>query len=181
MVEQQATPAKSTEVHIELVSEEDQLGLAQANLDRLLEWGSRFDAKATAVLAVNLSMLGFLASILPAFSSWNAHFAASLLATAGLLGASLIVLYVASYPKTEAPSTSLHYFGTIATLEQMDYASRFVNRTRKEHLDDILLQCHRNAFVIDRKFRLLKQSFLLLLVGCMPWLFAIILMRGGSA
>lgn len=145
------------------------ISLAEANLDRLLEWISRYDGKAVAILALDTAMLGYLASVAPPFSEWSWSFGIAMVASVGLSFASLLYLYTGSYPTTSTNRESLVFFGTIARKSERDFVLEFTHRTDESHLADVLAQCHRNSEIIDVKFARLKTAFVLMLATVPAW------------
>lgn len=149
------------------------IGLAEANLDRLLEWVGRYDSKVVTILAVDTAMLGYAATIAPPLARWSWALTAVVALAAGLLFASLLCLYAGSYPRTTAARPSLVFFGTIAKASEAEFTSEFTQRTPEAHLRDVLAQCHRNGEIIDVKFRRLKWAFGLMMASVPPWVLAI--------
>ena len=74
------------------------LSTAKDELDRILGFFSRVDAKASVILAVDTGMLGVLASRVPTLSSLAYWEMAVGLTTVVLLGISLWFLYKQAFP-----------------------------------------------------------------------------------
>ncbi len=74
-----------------------------------------------------------------------------------LLACNLFVVYRGTYPCTKGPGDSLVYFGSIA------------DKSREDHLDDVLEQVHRDSEIVDRKFVDLRRSYRCLPVAVASW------------
>jgi len=152
------------------MNEAERIRIAECNLNRLLDWVGRVDAKSSLVLGINTAMLGVLAGLAPAPHLWTIE--TLLVATVGVFFpiASLICVYFVNYPQTKGPATSLTFFGGIAKRTFREYESAFMKCTALEHLSDVLEQCHRNAEIVTRKFGALKWAYRSLLIGVIPWM-----------
>jgi len=161
----------------EPIAAKEQLRLAEKNLDYLLEWVGRFDSKSSVVLGIDTGMLGVLATFAPARSLWNALMIGFALWSITLLSISLLFVYLGNYPRLKGSNESLFYFGSICKKRFNQYQREFSKRSDKEHLKDMLKQCHRNSEILSQKFRYLKWSYLLLLSSVIPWAISIYLFR----
>ncbi len=150
---------------------------AEKNLERLLEWNSRYDTRASLLLGITIAMMGALASSFYQVGdrTWLIYLVAGISALA-LIG-SLFVLYQGFFPRTKAPNDSLVYFGTIAQIDSTAYIDSFSKLTPQSYLDDLLNQCHINARIVNTKFERLKWSLRLLAVCLLPWTCALYLLK----
>lgn len=145
----------------------------EASLDRLLEWIRAVDAKTPVVMAIDTAMLGVIAATAPGPD----HFCASTwlwiaVGTASLV-VSLSLCALATFPQTKGPEGSLIYFGGIASRSLPGYIEAARSRTKAEHLDDLLKQCHRNAEIAASKFKYVRLALFWLVGGILPWLVAV--------
>lgn len=150
----------------------DQTRVAELNLTRLLEWNTRYDAKATAITAIDLGMLGSELVISNGRLNSNSEISFSLMIF--ILGLALIVNLYASFPRLKSKNNSLLYFGTIAKKELSSYTEEFMKLDSESYLRDILQQCYRNSQIIKSKFFWLKISFYLTFISILPWVITLI-------
>ena len=155
------------------MTEEERIRIAEDNLNRVLDWVSRIDAKSSVVLGINTAMLGALASLAPAPHLWSTR--TVVLGTISLvfLVATFTCIYFVNYPRTKGPATSLNFFGGIAGRTFREYETAFMKFSPTEHLSDVLEQCHRNVEIVNLKFAALKLAYRSLLIGITPWAFCL--------
>ncbi|MBP6912416.1 MAG: hypothetical protein KBB86_00605 [Candidatus Pacebacteria bacterium] len=146
---------------------------AELNLQRKLDWISRYDSRIAFVSGIAIAMLGVLVNAITSFCNQPMYIYLSFGLALGLLFTSLIFVYKSQYPKTKSSNASLIYFGTIANLKVSDFKKRFKDLTDEEYLDDLLSQTHINAQILSKKFSYLKISLILILLSVIPWLITI--------
>lgn len=150
---------------------------AENNLDRLLEWVSRSDSKASIILGVDTGMLGAIAALAPKISSMTTLMILTATSSLILLFLSLLFIYLGSYPRTKGPNKSLLYFGSICKNSYREYQEEFLRQDSKEYLNDLLEQCHRNSEILNKKFQTLKWAHRFLFVGVPLWVATIYLFK----
>ncbi len=155
------------------LTREVQIDIAEKNLARLLDWVGRVDNKSAVLLGIDTAMLGVLATLMPPITRCNWAMVVSAGLAVLLLGAGFAFIYWTNYPRTKGPSKSLLYFGAISKSTLNEYCSACLSRNANEHLNDLLEQCHRNAEIVDTKFRGLKFSFRSILAALIPWAIAL--------
>lgn len=156
---------------------EKKITQAELNLQRKLDWISRYDSRITFVAGISIAMLGVLINNVALLKDlfWYEYVTFGL--ASGLLFTSLILVYQSQYPKTKSVNSSLIYFGTIAALKADEFKKRFKATTEEEYLDDLLSQTHINAEIISKKFTCLKRALVLILISVIPWLYTIYLSK----
>jgi hypothetical protein len=151
------------------------ISLAKDQLQLVLGFFPRVDAKHTAVLAINTGMLAYLAARIPTnagdVSNW--YFGAGGLAIL-LLGSSLCLLFVGIAPHLGGGKQSLIYFKEIAVRTEAKYIAEFIDTTEEEYLRELLGQVWRNSSILERKFRCLQGAIRATVVSVVPWLVALI-------
>jgi len=185
--------AISTNSKTEVANIERQLDLAEKVLDHQLHWIDRFDVKSGVVLPVDTALIGALAYI--AAGPLTKHHAfphdlplmITVALSALLLVASFLCLFLGNYPQTKGPEPqtkgpkrSLLYFKSIAGRTSKEYEREFMNQTETEYLQDVLQQCHRNAEIVNLKFRYLKWAYGMLFFALPLWVIAIYLAQSAS-
>jgi len=151
--------------------------IAEVNLERILEWVSRFDNKSLIVLGVDTALLGILSGSAPQMSRWvqaTQIFAGIAFA---ILAASFILVYTSTYPRTKTRAKSLLFFGTVSELELDDFRHASIRRTEREYLDDLLEQCHKNSEIVASKFKSLTWAYRFLLLSLPFWAITLYLFK----
>jgi hypothetical protein len=154
-----------------------QIEVAEKNLQRTLEWISRFDGRAPLVLGLDTGMVAVLSGLAPPLQKWTNTIIATLSITLILLSAGLLAIYFAGYPRTKGSDQSLIYFGSIAFLSLTEYQQKSASLTQKVYLDDLLQQCHRNSEIVEKKFSLLKWAYRFLFAALPAWAITIYLFK----
>ena len=141
---------------------------AEHNLDRLLDWIGRYDNRAALLFTLDTAMVGILALSLS--SSTGFGYSPILLGFFILtVGISILGTAFTIFPRLKGPTDSLLYFGSIAKLEKKNYIELFKTRTPTVYLDDLLAQCHINAKILDRKFKVFRISLTISMVAVIFW------------
>jgi hypothetical protein len=151
------------------MTEEERIRIAEVNLSRLLDWVGRIDAKSSVVLGINTAMLGVLASLAPAPHLWAARTVILGIVSVLLCAATFVCIYLVNYPRTKGPTTSLNFFGGIASRTFREYEKAFMHLASAEYLSDVLEQCHKNAEIVKLKFAALKWAYRFLMTAIVPW------------
>jgi hypothetical protein len=142
---------------------------ARDQLDRVLGFFARVDAKASVVLAVNTGMLGFLVAHVPSPYSLAWWEIAIPSITVLLLGVSLWSLYKGAFPNLKGGSSSLVYFREIPARTEGNFIDQFAKQSIAEHARGLLGQAWRNSEILKEKFDYLKIAFIFLALAIPPW------------
>lgn len=142
---------------------------AERQLDRLLGFFPRIDAKVSALTAMTFGQIAVAALNLEAndFKKWwiagpAGFFALSVFWTA-------LHLYKCAYPHLKGGEGSLIYFGEISKFQELEFVSRFSEVTDKELKSDIAAQIWRNSQVLTFKYDFLKRATLGSIISVIPW------------
>jgi hypothetical protein len=148
----------------------ERIVLALGQLDRLLGFFPRNDAKGALLFATNLAMAGVVAANFP-YKDQNS--------LAGGLGGSTLILILLScwqlcsvfFPHTRGGLThSLLYFRDVASVSADTYRQRLAAVTEDDLLGDIACQIHRNAEILDAKYGHVQCALVFTLLATVPWL-----------
>jgi hypothetical protein len=142
---------------------------AEKQLDRVLGFFPRVEAKASFLFALDVGLLGYGAVNLgreDLHSVYVAVFAAAFLA---LTVASLFHIYWCVFPHLKGGANSLIYFREIARRTELDFADAFLSRTDESHTRDAAGQIWRNSAILKLKFDYLKRAFVLTMLAIAPW------------
>ncbi len=153
----------------------DLLEVASDQLDRVLGFFPRVDAKASVVLAVNTGMLAFLAAKVPPLKLLNWWEFAVPIVTIVLLGISLWHLYRVSFPNLKGGHMSLVYFSEIALRTEAKFIEEFKKQSESELANELLAQVWRNSQILKEKFYNQKMAFVFLAIAIAPWVISLVL------
>jgi hypothetical protein len=142
---------------------------ARDQLDRVLVFFPRVDAKASVVLAVDTGMLAFLVARIPPLSLLGWWELAIPVVAALLLAVSLWFLYRGAFPSLKGGNSSLVYFREIAGRTEAKFIEEFAKQSVSDHAKDLLGQVWRNSEILKEKFDALKIAFLFMAIAILPW------------
>ena len=157
------------------MDQKDLLESARKQLDLVLSFFSRVDAKASVVLAVDMGMLGFLVAHVPLPRSLAWWEIALPSATVLLLGISFYFLYKSAFPNLRGGTSSLVYFREIAARTETKFIDEFSKQPIGEHAKDLLGQAWRNSEILREKFDGLKIAFIFLALAIPPWVISLVI------
>lgn len=138
--------------------DQNQVEASWNQLNLTLGFFTRVDMRLSAVLALNLGMLGLAGGRWPA---WEEVSVRALCVTAGFLIPLCISfqrLWIAIVPDRRGGTGSLVYFGSIATMHESDFRSHFMSRSSHDLACDLLDQAWRNARILQKKFDALRDA-----------------------
>jgi len=150
--------------------------VAAEQLDRVLSFFPRADAKGSVLLAVDTGMLAVLAGNCPpvsVFDWWMLIPLASLV----LLGISLLHLYLGAFPSLKGGEESLIYFREIAKKREQPFTDAFIGQTEAAYVKDLLGQVWRNSQILTTKFGHIRSAFNWMALAIAPWLGSLVLLR----
>jgi len=155
--------------------------VAKDQLNLVLSFFSRVDAKASVVLAVDTAMAGYLAARLPSLKTmplWQALI--PLLAFASI-GISFWNLYKGAFPNLVGGYLSLVYFREIAKRTEAKFIDDFSAQVETEYAKDVLGQVWRNSEILVEKFNHLKRAFIFMALAVVPWVISLALFAARTA
>jgi hypothetical protein len=148
---------------------------AVTQLDRILAFFPRADAKASVLLAVDTGMLAILAGNFPPSSSFDLIILTTLLPVS-LLGISLWHLYMGAFPRLKGGQGSLVYFREISNRTEARFIEEFTAQSDEAHVKDLLSQVWRNSEILKEKFDHISSAFNWMALAIPPWLGSIVLL-----
>lgn len=143
---------------------------ARDQLNLILSFFPRVDAKLSTVLAINTGMLGALGAMVPPIQSASWLMAIAPALTAILLGLSYLFLYKGGFPITKGGYASLVYFKNIAERNESSFITAYTSQSAEELTLDILAQVWRNSEILAFKFAYLRRAFVCMAIGILPWM-----------
>ena len=153
--------------------------LAPKQLDRILGFFARVEAKASFLFAVNSALLGSLAVHVQKTDFERLANLASLVVALTLIGLSFYFVYRCSFPNLHGGNSSLIYFAEIAKLREQEYLKSFRTLSADEFADDALAQAWRNSQILTEKFHAIRIAFILTGLGLAPWALFLVLASMG--
>lgn len=145
------------------------IDIAAKQLDRVLSFFPRVEAKASFLFALNSAMLGVLALNVQKTDLGLWHHVLSASIAVLLVVASLFFVYRCTFPSLRGGTASLVYFHEIAKLREAEYLAAFKAVLPESLAEDYLSQAWRNAEILAAKFSDLKRAFLLTALALFPW------------
>jgi len=143
---------------------------ATAQLDRLMGFFPRVEAKASFILALNIAMLGVMALNFPVRDIASPRGCFGIIASLLLL-LSLSQLYVVFFPHLKpGEKPSLLFFGDIADMGWRAYHHAVRSLTDDALLEDITCQIWRNSEILKIKFARTRSAFIFTLMALPFWL-----------
>lgn len=143
--------------------------VAKDELNLVLSFFSRVDAKASVVLAVDTAMAGYLAGRVPSLKMMPYWQTLIPLAAFVLIGISIWSLYKGAFPNLAGGNLSLVYFREIAKRTEAKFIDDFLAQDETVYVKDVLGQVWRNSQILDQKFNHLKRAFVFMALAVLPW------------
>jgi hypothetical protein len=142
---------------------------AEKQLDRVLSFFPRVEAKGSFLFALNTGLLALVALNLQIddFRVWFLILPAIVVFL--LTGVSLYFLYRCSFPWLKGGANSLIYFREIAKRTEAKFIDEFMAQSDDAHIRDLLGQAWRNSEILKMKFDAIKIAFILSAITLLPW------------
>jgi hypothetical protein len=155
---------------------QDAIKEARDQLNLVLSFFARVDAKASVVLAVNTGMLAVLASNTPSAHNLSISAAIAAALAAILIAVSLWFLYKVAFPSLAGGHQSLVFFREIAKRTETRFIDDFTAQDKASRAKDLLGQVWRNSEILKIKFDALRFAFILMAIAIIPWVIAVALL-----
>jgi hypothetical protein len=149
------------------------LPIVESILSRNLSWIAAADNKVGPVLAIDTAMLGALAAMAASVGGWHLVSVIPPIIAASALGASIVSLAFATFPRLSGPRASLVFFGGIVGHSRDAYAAKLLSTRQDEILIDLAEQAHRNAEIAVSKYRFVRSAMICLFFGIPFWIMSI--------
>jgi hypothetical protein len=150
--------------------------VAESQLDRVLAFFPRADAKGSVLLAVDTGMLAILASSSSAWNTFDRWIWVSLIPLL-LIGISLWHLYMGAFPSLKGGHDSLIYFREISKRTESKFIEEFLAQSDETYVKDLLSQVWRNSEILREKFNHISAAFNWTALAIVPWLSTMILLN----
>lgn len=157
------------------ISKDRLTDISKENLNRILSIFPRADTLSSVVLAIDISMLGVLASQTPSLQNINRLQIITAVSFILFVSLSLYHLYKCAFPRLECEEKSLIYFREIGDLKQLEFANKFIEQTESDYLNDLIKQVWRNSEILKLKFQHLKNAFRFLVLALVPWTISLLI------
>jgi hypothetical protein len=148
-------------------------GVAKDQLNLVLSFFSRVDAKASVVLAVDTAMAGYLAGRMPSLKTLPYWPTLIPLVAFVLIGISIWNLYKGAFPNLAGGNLSLVYFREIAKRTEAKFIDDFLAQDETAYVKDVLGQAWRNSEILVEKFNHLKLAFIFMALAVLPWVISL--------
>ena len=174
-------PQPVADKHPAALSLSDQRKEARDQLNLVLSFFSRVDAKASALLAIDTGMLALVSSKAPPFTTMPVLSYVLAGVTVAMLGGSLWFLYRVAFPSLTGGHQSLIYFWEVARRTETNFIDAFRAEEEESRVKDLLGQVWRNSSILSAKFDALKWAFILMALAIIPWSVTVALFSSQAA
>ena len=147
----------------------ERIDIASKQLDRVLSFFARVEAKASFIFAVNSTLLALIALNL----NWD-DFRKWYVIVPAALGVILIVIstyfvFRSYFPSLKGGSNSLIYFREIAKRREAEYVEQARKFQEDEFIGDLNAQTWRNSEILIAKYDAIKIAFILTALSLILW------------
>lgn len=148
---------------------ENAFDVATDQLDRVLGFFDRVEAKASTIFAVDTGLLALMAlNTRPAdLPVW--YVTGPALVALALILASIYSVYRSSFPALNGGGGSLVYFREIAKRTEARFIEEHLTQTEDQRVRDVLAQVWRNSEILTIKFDNVKRAFTFAALAIIPW------------
>lgn len=143
---------------------------AKSQLDLVLSFFPRVDAKGNFLFALDTGLLALLAVNFRQddFRVW--FLAAPAICALLVVGTSLYFVYRSTFPALKGGANSLIYFREIARRTEARFIDEFTAQSDDAHTRDLLGQVWRNSEILKIKYDAIKIAFILSALALIPWI-----------
>src|SRR5260370_8076032 len=127
-------------------------GVAKDELDLVLSFFSRVDAKASVVLGLDTAMAGYLAGRMPSLKAMPYWQTLIPLTAFLLIGNSIWQLYKGAFPNLAGGKLSLVYFRVVAKRTESKFIDEFLAQNETHYVKNLPLQPNRNSQIFFHQF-----------------------------
>ena len=145
----------------------------EQTLSRQLNFISSAESKIAPIFVISTSMLAIFMALIPRASEWNNKFIALTIFTVIPLAVSLLLLLVSIFPQLKGPKMSKIYFEGIISMGCEGFIKEMNEETEERYFEDLCRQCHRNAEIASRKYKIVRCSMISMFISVIPWLLII--------
>ena len=142
---------------------------ARDQLNLVLSFFPRVDAKLSTILAIDTAMLATMSAGVPDTKSLSPWIAVCPVLTTLLIAMSYFHLYKGGFPDLNGGHSSLIYFKDIASRNEARFVEEYRQQTIESRTGDVLGQVWRNAEILKAKFHSLRLAFITMACAAIPW------------
>jgi hypothetical protein len=158
------------------MEQQTRVSILEKEIERLIIWIRAVDTRVMVVIPLVTTMLGVLAALAPSLNGWTISSAIAFAFALLFLGLSALFSAFSTFPRTNGPKGSLIYFGGIASNELEKYKLEMRSLTLDAYIDDLLIQCHRNAQIAAEKHVWLQRAMASMFASSIPWAISVYLL-----
>jgi hypothetical protein len=160
---------------------EPDLKEARDQLNLVLSFFSRVDAKFSTILAIDTGMLAAVGASFPSADQFKWWLAIAPAITVVLLCLSYFHLYRGGFPNVDGGHDSFIYFRSIAKRTEAKFIQGYLSQSHDELKHDVLGQVWRNSEILAFKFDRLKSAFIFMAWAVLPWVLSLVLFAAFKA
>src|SRR5690606_15465528 len=129
--------------------------------------------KANLLFTIESAMLAVLAALVPLADCWTVEARVCSLVAGAALVVSVLFLVAAAFPRLTGPRGSAIYFGGIAAAAADSYVEKMIKGVNEDIIKDFASQCHRNAQIAEKKYRMVQRATIGAFLALPFWLGAL--------
>lgn len=160
------------------LNERERLQAAWNQLNLVLSFFPRIDAKLSVALGINLSMLALAGSRMPTLNTMTGWMLLTASIFATVIAASFYHVWKGSFPDLNGGTNSIVYFKSIARMSESAFRQAYNATDPLELTNDVLNQVWRNSQILDCKFSSLRKAFVATIFAAIPWVVLLITLPG---
>jgi hypothetical protein len=160
---------------------ESDLKDSRDQLNLVLSFFSRVDAKLSTILAIDTGMLAAVGASFPSADQFKWWLAIAPAVTVVLLCLSYFYLYRGGFPNVDGGHDSFIYFRSIAKRTESKFIQGYISQSHEDLRNDVLGQVWRNSEILAFKYDRLKWAFIWMAWAILPWVLSLVLFAAFKA
>lgn len=146
----------------------------EKTLDRLFLWIRLAEMRIPPIIAIDTTLLGLLVTRFPTVHNWSLPLLLSSLTAGLLLGTSLLLLALASFPRVSRSQDRgpLLWFGGIARMERDAFETAVEAMTEADFNADLIHVIHINSQIVRKKYFWIRHAWITMFCSLLPWCIA---------
>lgn len=142
---------------------------AQAQLDRVLAFFPRMEAKASFLFATNIAMLAIALSNLNYNDILTWYVVLPLVVALFCAASAIFHVGAVVRPNLSGGRSSLVYFGSVCNFPEHEYVAQFSALSETDLESELLRQAHRNSEILWEKFSAVSKAMFWTTISVLPW------------
>ena len=142
------------------------------NLERQIGWVRASESRLSLVLPLSTVLFGVIAAKLDQIPDGFTMVLGASWISLALVSLSIIFAAISTFPRTNGPSDSIVFFGSMARESYVAYLDKIENIDGESYRADLIRQIHRNSEIAANRYQWIKYSMVALLSSFPFWGYA---------